>query len=590
MPPSHTSGVPFSRSPVVDVLGVSNVIMVLLAAAICTKEGKALVSRQFVEMSKSRIEGLIATFPKLADPGKQHTFVETDSVRYVYQPLEKLYVLLITTKASNILEDLETLRLFARVIPEYARGSEAPDVVENAFQIIFAFDEIVALGYRESVTLSQIRSFTEMDSHEEKMFNAVRENQMQEARELSKRKARELELARHAAVKQGLPPSSIYNSFSGARGADTFASEPSLESSADDHPAALLLPRENWGSPPAEPPTRRGMQLGSRGGHIKTEMDKLTDMIRSEVPSMISKSVSFDAPMGAAATTSNLHIRLEERLIAQANRDGGVDLLEVGGVLHVRADDEHTSTARIRVDLSRAIADSDRRPPASFQTHPNIDKTTFQKNCWLAIKPGGKAFLVGKEVAVLKWRLQSQAETALPVLINCWPAEIAGGFEVNVEYDLQDTSLSLQNFCITIPLPPSTKPPVVSACDGDYEVDARRSQLRWTRPLVDADNITGSLEFTIRTDHEAKADLFFPVCLDFSSTTSYCGVEVIEAFDVNSKPVKFSTESKQEARFPSLNTFIPGLGAFLAISSTSFSHTLPGSRDPLLFCPVCFLL
>ena len=60
-------------------------------------------------------------------------------------------------------------------IPEYCKNLEESDIVDQAFQLIFAFDEIVALGYRENVNLAQIRTFTEMDSHEEKVFMAVRQ-------------------------------------------------------------------------------------------------------------------------------------------------------------------------------------------------------------------------------------------------------------------------------------------------------------------------------------------------------------------------------------------------------------------------------
>lgn len=66
-------------------------------------------------LTSNSFQGLLASFPKLlGSDAKQHTFVETDSVRYVYQPMENLYLLLITNKASNIVEDLDTLRLLSK--------------------------------------------------------------------------------------------------------------------------------------------------------------------------------------------------------------------------------------------------------------------------------------------------------------------------------------------------------------------------------------------------------------------------------------------------------------------------------------------
>merc|ERR1712226_1363443 len=50
----------------------------------------------------------------------------------------------------------------------------------------------ISFGHRESVTLSQIKSYTEMDSHEEKLSQMIQQSKENEAREAAKKKEKEM--------------------------------------------------------------------------------------------------------------------------------------------------------------------------------------------------------------------------------------------------------------------------------------------------------------------------------------------------------------------------------------------------------------
>lgn len=54
---------------------------VCLSVAILTKQGKILLARQFVEMTRMKVENHLATFPKLIGTERQHNTVETAEVR-----------------------------------------------------------------------------------------------------------------------------------------------------------------------------------------------------------------------------------------------------------------------------------------------------------------------------------------------------------------------------------------------------------------------------------------------------------------------------------------------------------------------------
>lgn len=189
----------------ISLSSIAHLVMVVVSAAIVSKT-KTLVARQFVDMPRLKIEALLSAFGKIVDSQRKDcTYVETESVRYVFQPLGQLYLLLVTTKQSNILEDLDTLRLIVKILQDVC-GANAHDekaILEKAFDIVFAIDEVVSFGYRESVTASQVKTYTEMDSHEERLHQMIEKSKENEAKELAKRKQAEFARARAQQAKEG---------------------------------------------------------------------------------------------------------------------------------------------------------------------------------------------------------------------------------------------------------------------------------------------------------------------------------------------------------------------------------------------------
>ena len=506
---------------------------VVLSASICTRQGKALVSRQFVEMNRLRVEGLLAAFPKLLGTAQQHTFVETDSVRYVYQPLEnQIYLLLITTKASNIVEDLGTLRLLAKVIPDVAGGLQEHALNEHAFELIFAFDEVLTTGgYKEDISLSAIRTNLAMESHEEKVYLALKQSKEEQAKAEMQRQAktikeRQMQQFRNNMMQGNGGGGGAMGGMEGFGGGGMQQSQQGMfgepygqQQPQDDNPYAYM--QQQQAAPAPAPPkvlAKGGMKLGGGGSGLGSKKDSLMAAMAAEDNLVVSQSTTFgltstSAPAPAAPPSTPLSLVLEEKITVTMNREGAVDACDVKGTLTLTAHTDAGTQALVAVQ----------KPPSSsfnFATHPKVDKKEYEQKGILSLK-GGKGFPVNRPVGVLRWSYAG--EDAAPLTINCWPEdEGSGTINVNIEMELLRTDVVLQDVNILLPLG-TTDPPAIESIDGVYKHDPRAGMMCWHFDQVDANQSSGSLEFRVSG---SNVDAFFPVQIGFRSETLLCPIEI----------------------------------------------------------------
>lgn len=64
--------------------------------------------------------------------------------------------------------------------------------MKKAFDLILSFDDVITHGHRESVTMSQLEAYLEMDSTDEKMFKKMQMIREAEAKEFAKKQQKEI--------------------------------------------------------------------------------------------------------------------------------------------------------------------------------------------------------------------------------------------------------------------------------------------------------------------------------------------------------------------------------------------------------------
>ena len=502
-----------------------------------------MVSRQFQEMTRLRIEGLIAAFPKLLDspsPQSQHTFVETESVRYIYQPLEgQLYLLCITDKTSNIVEDLGTLRLLAKVVPDVAGGVQEGSIQEHAFELIFAFDEVIAAGGHrdEGISISSVKANLLMDSHEEKMHNMIKESKEEAAREEMRKQAKSIQdrkmvqMRQEFAMRNGIggpefgggmqgQGSSMAGFGGGGYGNnDGFGmfDQQQQQSYAQRAPAPAV----------PEPPrvAVRGLKLGSGGGAAASQKNSLMAAFAAEdnlkpISTNIlgSKGAAAAVPAVVAAPTTPATLIAEEKISVLMNREGGVESCDIKGTLSLIANKDEAALVGVTVNKAALASCTNNW---TFATHPKVNKAGYEQNGLLALKDTRKGFPLNRPVGILRWSYS--AADGAPITINCWPEDDGtGNVNVSIEYELTRTDMVLHDVNIMIPLG-TTSQPQIESIDGNYKHDPREGVLCWHHELIDSNNAAGSLDFAISG---TNADAFFPVTISFQSTSLLCPLEL----------------------------------------------------------------
>lgn len=347
------------------------------------------------------------------------------------------------------------MSLLVRLISSLTPAMSEPAILHHSFDLLCAFDEVVSLGYKENVSLSQVRNVLEGESHEEKIQEIIARNKEAEAKEELKRRAKQLEIQRREqqrrAQQGGGGSSGGYGGGGGGGGgmAGGYTAAPRY-----DAPAAPEY-RTSSPAPAASAPKPAFKGAGMKLGGKKAKQGELAGLLGGEVDEPEPEPYYAAAPAAAepepepvavsadvlekvdqersvpayihlqdsswseienhADMMRSVHVAIKEQLSVTLLRDGGVRDFELKGDLNLQVSD--ASLSKLKLSLAdKSYSD------LQFKQHPNVAKFASSGEKVIALKDTSRSFPVGQGLGVLRWRMTSKDESNVPLSSTSCPS------------------------------------------------------------------------------------------------------------------------------------------------------------------------
>ncbi|KAF7459113.1 Coatomer subunit delta [Cryptosporidium felis] len=512
--------------------------MVIFSASIVSNR-KILLSRQFIEMTRGDVESYLNKFIKKISSyslSNEYTYVEIENIRFIYQALDSIYLILMTPLNSNIIEDMDTLQLFCQVL--YDCCNNPPPITEdliasNCFEVIFAFDEIISFGYRESVNLSQIKTCLEMESQEEKLHKIIRQNKENEERE--RRKHIAIKLEKERAVNESSNQSSytgissnnniVKSSLSGIAafaesvGVGKFAQSVGIatiknppkndvitamnnDTSTNLNFGKFVYDTSNIQSINAP---ERGMLIGKKKPVTESRQIIHPDPYINNISDSQSKDTEEKADGSLFEDESSL---LEEKVELSLNIDGSTKSKpDIQGTLQITLESENFPQYSIIEDQR-----------FQFKTHPNLNKEKFASSGVLLLKDGiSGALPINTFIPLIKWRRSPKfqdSEFDLPFLFSCWPLDVGNGtFSITIEIE---STQCISDLKVEIPIDSIS---ISNLNIGEF--NSKGGQFAWTVPQL-LKSETAVIEFTTQQKN------FLPMHIYATASQTLCKLRIMK--------------------------------------------------------------